>query len=236
MRTSTRHQLKQDQFSAAAQETVSWAVEHRTPLIYGLGALAIAVAIVLGVWFYIQQQDEAAGVALGQALQVYNAPVTSSGQTAAPEVKSFATSVDRAKAARAEFAAVADKYRHTRSGKIARYFMGLADQDAGNTAAAETELKQAADSGGPDLRSLAKFALAALYASTGKDAQAIPIYKDLIEHPTNTVAKTQAQLGLAGLYEAKQPQEARKLYEQVQKENAQSPAAQIAGDRLAELK
>jgi TolA-binding protein len=151
-------------------------------------------------------------------------------------VKSFATSADRAKAARAEFASVAEKYSHTNSAKIARYFMGLTDQDAGNTAAAEKELKEVADSGRSDLAALAKFALAALYRNQSKDAQAAPIYQDLIEHPTSTVSKPQAQLALASMYESHQPQQARTLYQQVQKENPDSPAAQIAGARLAELK
>ena len=93
-----------------------------------------------------------------------------------------------------------------------------------------------AESGHSDLASLAKLALAALYRNQGKDAQAAPIYKDLIEHPTNTVSKSQAQLALASVYESKQPQDARTLYQQVQKENPDSPAAQIASARLAELK
>ena len=47
---------------------------------------------------------------------------------------------------------------------------------------------------------------------------------------------TKAQLALASLYESKQPQDARTLYQQVQKENPDSAAAQIATARLADLK
>ncbi len=214
---------------------MSWAVEHRQELIYGGIALAVAIAVVLGGWVYIQQQDESAGVALGKAVQLYTAPVTGA-QPATPEVRSFATVADRGKAARAEFAQVASKYPHTRSAEIARYFMGLADEDAGNTADAEKELKEVSGSGRPDLAALAKFALAALYRNQGQDAQAVSLYKDLIDHPTNTVAKAQSQLELAAVYAAKQPQDARTLYQQVQKENPDSPAAQIASAKLAELR
>jgi predicted negative regulator of RcsB-dependent stress response len=236
VRSATRHQLKEDQFRTTAKETYSWAVEHRGKLVYGVAAAAAALAIAAGGWLYIQQQDEAAGVALGHALQVYQAPVNSAGQPPAPEVTSFTSTVDRAKAARVEFGKVAEKYAHTRSAEIARYFMGLSDQEAGNAAAAEKELKEVTDSGPADLAALAKLALAALYRNQGKDAQAVPIYKDLIEHPTNTVSKAQTQLALASVYEAKQPQDARTLYKQVQTENPDTPAAQIAGARLAELK
>ena len=236
MRSSTRHQLKQDQFTATAKETYSWAVAHRNKLVYLALAVAAALVIVLGGWVYIQQQNESAGVALGHALQVYRAPVIAAGEPSLPDATSFKSTQDRAKAARAEFGQVAQKYSHTHSADIARYFMGLADQDAGNAAAAEQELKQVADSGRSDLSALAKFALAAMYRSQGKDQQAAPLYKDLIDHPTNTVAKAQAQLALASVYESKQPQDARNLYQQVQKDNPDSPAAQMANERLAQLK
>jgi predicted negative regulator of RcsB-dependent stress response len=236
VRSTTRHQLKQDQFTATAKETYSWAVEHRSKVIYVAGAVAVAAAIVLGGWIYLQQQDESAGVALGHALQVYRAPIKSAGETPAPETTSFASSQDRAKAARSEFAQVAQKHPHTKSAEIARYFLGLADQDAGNAAAAETELKEVAEARGSDLPGLAKFALAGLYRDQGKDAQAAALYKELIDHPAETVPKSQAQLALASVYEAKQPQDARNLYQQVQKENADNPAGQIAAARLGELK
>ena len=90
MRSYTRHQLKEDQFRTSAKETYSWAVAHRAKLVYGAVAVAAVLAIILGGWVYIQQQDESAGVALGHALQVYRAPVTSSGEPAAPETPSFA--------------------------------------------------------------------------------------------------------------------------------------------------
>lgn len=236
MRSSTRHQLKQDQFTTTAKETYSWAVEHRNKLVYGIVAIAVAAAVVLGGWLYIQQQNESAGVALGHALQVYRAPVTAAGEPALPGTTSFKSTQERGKAARAEFAQVVQKYPHTHSADIARYFMGLADQDAGNAADAEKELQEVADSGRSDLSALGKFALAAVYRNQGKDAQAVALYKDLIDHPTNTVAKSQAQLALASVYEAKQPQDARTLYQQVQKENPDSPAGQLASTRLSELK
>ena len=71
MRSYTRHQLKEDQFRAGAKETYSWAVAHRTKLVYGAVAVAAVVAIILGGWVYIQQQDEsAAAIALPQGGEV----------------------------------------------------------------------------------------------------------------------------------------------------------------------
>jgi hypothetical protein len=41
---------------------------------------------------------------------------------------------------------------------------------------------------------------------------------------------------LAETYSAKQPDEARKLYQQIQKENPTSPAAEMAASQLSALK
>ena len=81
---------------------------------------------------------------------------------------------------------------------------------------------------GSELRfvSLAKFALASQYKSSGQDAKAIDLYKQLIAHPSRTVGKAEAQLELASLYAAKQPAEAKKMYEEISKENPASAAAQ----------
>jgi tetratricopeptide (TPR) repeat protein len=236
VRSYTRHQLKQDQFTATAAETYSWAVEHRNKLTYAGLALAVIAAIVAGIWLYRQQQDQKASAVLGHAMNVYSAIIRQPGDVAPPEVLTFGSNQERAKAARPEFAAVVDQYPRTHSGEIARYFLGLTDSQLGNTAAAENELKQVASSGSGDLAALAKFALADIYRSQGKDPQAIQLYRELIDHPANTVAKPTAQLALAAMYEVKQPQDARKIYEDVQKEDPRGPAGEAATNRIAALK
>jgi len=70
--------------------------------------------------------------------------------------------------------------------------------------------------------SLANLVLASVYRNQKKDSDAIAIYKDLIDHPTLSVPKTIAQLGLADLYQATQPAEANKLYEQITKDDARA--------------
>ena len=119
---------------------------------------------------------------------------------------------------------------------MAKYFMGLADSDLNDNANAERELKDVTGAGNPDTAALAKMALAALYRRTGKDADAIKIYKELADKPTNTVSKSAAQLALADLYEAKDPQSAKILYQEIQKDDSKGPAGQIAAQRLASAK
>ena len=107
---------------------------------------------------------------------------------------------------------------------------------AGDLAGAERQLKEVSGSRDQDLASLAKFALASLYRNSQRPEPAIQIYKELSEHPTRSVSKNAVQLELASLYEAGQPQEAKRIYEQVQKENPRGAAGEIASGRLQNLK
>lgn len=236
MRTQTRHRLKQDQFAASASDAVTWTVEHRDKLQYGGIALVVILALVGGGWFYLQQQNETASVALGHAITVYNSPLTSAGQPAIPGITTYATAQERAKAAKAEFKSVADKYGRTNSGQLARYFVGLTDVDLNNAADAEKELKDVAGSRNADTAALAKMALAALYRRTGKDGEAIKLYKELADKPTNTVSKSAAQLQMAEMYEVKDPTNAKLVYEQIKRDDPKSAAAEIATQRLATIK
>ena len=236
MRAEVRHQLKHDKFAEATAETVSWAVEHRKTLITAGVVGGVIVAVVLGGFYYLQTRDEAASLAMAQAFRSYDAPIVAPGTPAEPGVTTFSSMQDRAKAAQAQFRSIAAKYPHTRSGEIAHYFAALTDEDLGNTAAAERELKDLASGHNQDLAPLAKFALANLYRTSGRDKQAIELYKQLIDHPSRSVSKAEAQLELAATYAGKQPAEARKLYEQIRKDNPTSAAAEIASNRLSALK
>ena len=236
MRSQTRHRLKQDQFAAGASEALDWTVEHRDKLTYGAIALIVVLLIGFGGWWYLQRQNEAAGQALGHAITIYTTPLTVAGQPPQAGTTAFATSQERAKAAKDEFKSVADNYGHTDSGQLAKYFLGLTDMDLNNNADAERELKDVAGTRNADNAALAKMALASLYRREGKDQDAIKLYKELADKPTNTVSKSAAQLEMAATYESKDPQNAKIVYQEIQKEDAKGPAGEIATQKLATLK
>jgi len=232
----TKRQLKEDRFKASAAEAVHWTEEHRRTLIIGVIALVVVVAAAVGGWAYIQHQNDKASLEVGQALRTLSAPIVTPGQPVPPGTETFTSIKDRAAAARKKFLAIADHYSLTASGKYSRYMAATAAIDAGDNAAAESELKSLAAQRDRDAASLAQFALASLYRNTGRNSDAIQIYKDLAEKPTDTVPKGAAQLELAGMYEITQPAEAVKLYESIQKADPKSVAAQIASDRLESAK
>ncbi len=232
----TKRQLKENRLKTSAAEAVHWTEEHRRSLIIGTIALVVVIGAGIGGWALIQHQDDKANVEVGEALQTLGAPILAPGQPAPAGYESFNSLKDRAVAARKKFLAIADHYSHTEAGKYSRYMAAVTAVDAGDNVAAESELKDLASSRDRNTASLAKFSLASLYRNTGKNPEAIQIYKELAEKPSETVPKDTAQLELAGLYEVTQPAEAVKLYESIQKADPKSAAAQIAGDRLATAK
>ncbi len=235
MRGYTRHQLKEDKFAEAAKGTVTWAEHHQKLVTLASSVLLAVAALGIGGWAFLQWREQKASFDLGSALRTYQRPLRPAGAPPNPDFPSFASAAERAQAARKEFQAVAGHYSYTRSGRMARYYVGLTAMASGDTAAAERELKAVADSGNKDLAPLGKFALAALYRSQKRDADAIPLYRQLIDHPSDSVPKATAQLELASLYEKKQPAEAGRLYQQIRVENPTGIAGEIAAARLSQL-
>lgn len=235
MRGTTRHQLKEDKFAEAAKGTVDWAGHHRKLVSVGSTVLLLAAVVGVGGWAFLQWQNQKASLGLSTALRTYQRPLRPAGTPENPDFPSFASIAERAKAARAEFQKVADQYPYTRSGKMAHYYVGLTAMEQGDSAAAERELKAIAQSGDKDLAPLSKLALATLYRSGKRDAEAIQLYRELIDHPSETVPKASAQLELGSLYEEQQPAEASKLYQQIRTENPTSVAGEIAAARMSNL-
>jgi tetratricopeptide (TPR) repeat protein len=246
VRAETRRQLKQDRFSRTtlqvAEQTVHWTVEHKNKLVVGGIVLVVVVVAALGSWYYLERQDERASVDFGKAVRVLDTPVRPAGMPAQPDYPSFASSKERATEAHKQFQAIVDKYRHTRSADFSRYFLGVTSSSLGDYAAAERELKAVADDhnpivSNPDLSALAKLALGSVYRNTNRTKDAVDLYKQLMDKPSQAVGKSTAEIELAETYQAAgMNADAKKLYEQVQKEAPQSPAAQLAGEKLQELK
>lgn len=247
MRAETRRQLKQDKFSRTtiqlAEQSVHWSVEHKSKLIAGALILMAIVAIGLGGWYYVEHQDDKASVDFSRAVEVLNAPVRPAGMPAQPGFPSYASAKERAAEALKQFQSIIDNYPHSNAAKFARYFLGVTSADMGDYAAAERYLKEAAGARKylvlPDknLSSLARLALASVYVNNGRTKDAIEIYKDLAQNPTDTVAKTTAEMGLADAYQAAgMNAEAKKEYERIQKESPSGPASQIASEKLQTIK
>jgi tetratricopeptide (TPR) repeat protein len=237
LRSSERHQLKQDQFAAKTQETLDWASRHQNALSYATIAIVVIAAIGIGGFYYQQKREQAASALLSQGIEEYSSQLVPAGTPPVPGQPMFSTAADRAKSASNRFVEVSQKYTHTDAGTLAKYFLGLAAEDMNDNAKAESYLKDVSGSGNKDTAALAKAALAGLYHDQGKDQDAINLYKELIDKPTNTVSKTSAKMQLAEIYETKDPAQAKKLYTEIatDKDNAE-PVINLANTRMAGIK
>ena len=238
MRAETRRQLKQDKFSKAtiqvAEQTVDWTVEHKGKLIIAAVVAVIVIAALLGGWYYLQTRDEKASVDFTKAVETMDEPIRPAGMPPQPEYPSFASLNERATEAHKQFRSIIDKYPHTRAADYSQYFLGVTSAQMGNNAAAESELKPVTEYHNADLAALAKMALAGVYRNQGKTKDALDVYKQLVQNPTSTVGKLEAELQLAETYEAAGMKgEAKQQYEQIKKEAPpQSAAAQVATQKL----
>jgi len=241
VRAETRHQLKQDAFSrvtiGAAEKTADWTVQHRSTIIIAAIVAVLLVAGVIGGWYYLNAQDERASLDLSIALRTMDTQLRPAGQPEQPDFPTFTSAKERAEAAKKQFQAIVDKYPHTRTADMAHYFLGVTAETLSDNATAERDFKEVASAGNREVSSVAKDALASLYGQTNRTKEATAIYQELINKPTTSVNKVTAQLQLAELYQnSNQPLDAKRLYEQVKKENPASEAAQLATQKLTEIK
>ena len=232
MDTQTRHALKKDKFAQATATSVSWVSGHRSGVLRWAITFAVLLALCVGGLIFWNLKSTAADAALGAALDIYDAPLAPPGAPA--ETGVYTSAADRSKAANKLFAAVAAQYGWLPEGAKAHYFTGITDQETGQSATAESELKLAAGSWDSNLSNLAKLALASIYHQTGRDAQAIDMYNALAAKPSVTVSSSVAQLDLADLYAAQGKQDqARKLWAQVKDADKDGAAGSIAAQKLA---
>lgn len=240
MRSEFKQQLKHDpiaeKMAGAAAQTAHWSQAHRrTLLLVGGLVLVLAVAGLLG-WRWLISQDAKASDEMAKAMEAYNAPIVPPGTPAQPGEVSFPTANDRARAAHDKFQHIADTYKHTHTADFATYFAATTSLDLGNQAAAEKQFQDLAANATGDLAALSKMALASIYRNTSRDSQAVDLYKQVIDHPTLAVGKSAAQLELASIYEVKDPAEAKKLYQEIAKDNPKTNAGSAAEAKLKAMK
>jgi predicted negative regulator of RcsB-dependent stress response len=229
----TKVALKQDKFVEATSHGLEWASENRRSVITTTAILLGVILLLVGSFVFYNFRSNHASVAFGAAMADYQTPLAAPGEPVPPGTKTYGSVAERAKSASAAFTAVANQYGMTPAGRLARYFAGITAIEQGENATAEADLKQVAGGWNRDVANLANVALAQLYRQTGRDPQAIEIYKQITAKPSTTVPAGLAQLQLAELYEVQgKPEEAKKIYAQLKDTDAKGPAGAIAAQKL----
>jgi len=213
-------------------------------ILYGIGAL-ILIAILAGCfsWWRNKHADEARR-ALGRAIEIAEAPVSTTPQAGAPGPQ-FTSEKDRAQAAAAEFQKVEAKYGDPYR-SLAHYFRAAnlltADRSTGLK-----ELEGLTNSSNEEVAARAKFALAQAHEDDGQLDAAAALYTELAKANTDSVPADTANLRLAAVLEkqGKKQEAADLLYKIAEsarnakdkdgKPVEQSAAARDAAERLQRL-
>ena len=225
----TRKNLKTDRLVEEVSHGVDFMAKHRQQFVRaGIAAAVLAVA-GLGFWFYQKTQKDARQALLSKAYLVQDSPVGPAQGDIKPP---YATEAERTVAAAKAFQAVVDKYPGTAEGTVARYFLAAQAASSARWPDAERGFQEVIARGDADLASLARLAMAQVYAAQGKLPEAEKILRELADKPTTAVSKEQAQITLARLLMASRPEEAKKILEPMR--TARSAISRAALSALGE--
>ena len=221
----TRKDLKTDRFALEVGRTVEYVGEHKKRMLL-YGGIAVTVLVVAGiVYWYMQRKHTERQAALYEAMRVQEAAVGQSGTTF---VVTFPTQEAKDKAVVQAMNSVISKYSGTEEAAIARYYIGVNATEQGRLDEAEKAWQEVANSGEKPYASLAKFALADLYAAKGNRAEAERLLRELIANPTVLVTKEHATIELAKLIAKSNPAEARRMLEPLRTERSTISRAAIS--------
>lgn len=225
----TRKGLKQDKFALEVGHTVEFLGEHRKQLVLYGGIGLVVLALTLGLFYYNNRQHASRQRELTAAMALMTAPI---GPTAVPGYVTFTTVDLRTRATVRALTNLATNSAGSQEGTIARYYLGTVAVGQGRLDEAVKHLSDAAGSGN-QAASVAKLALADVYAAQNKTAEAEKVLRSLMDNPTILVSKEEATITLARLLAPAKPEEARKLLEPLR--SAPGPVGRTATAAYTEL-
>jgi tetratricopeptide (TPR) repeat protein len=234
----TRHDiLKEDKFLLTVDSARDFFLAKQKQILLVLGAVAAVFCGVLGIRYYLAQQDESAKDQLSAALRTYHGTVQSSASTAPAGTSEpvFATATEKYEKALAEFQKLAAQHPARSAGKIAKYYAGLSLRELNRTNEAIATLEALAKDSS-DYGALAQRALVSIYESSGNLAKAAEVCQQLAQSKSPVVPKSETLLQLAQLYERqnKKP-EATKVYQQIVKDFPGTSTMTEAEQKLKQL-
>ena len=235
----TRHEiLKEDKFLLTVDSIRNFVFTKQKQIWMALGAAGVVLGAVLGVRFYLAQQDENTKDELSSALRAYHGTVLGAtpeaGPVPAPDLV-FATKTEKYEKALAEFQKVAAQHPSRPSGKIAKYYAGLSLRELNKTTEAIATL-EGLSKDQSDYGALAQRALVSIYESSGNLAKATEVCQQLSQSKSAVVPKSDTLMQLAQLYEQQSKKsEATKIYQQVVKDFPGTPTMTEAEQKLKQL-
>lgn len=239
MKAQERHHLKQNEFAITTAKLAGGFAENRSRIMM-IGGAAIAVAVIVGGYLYIQKQtNDSASALFGAALRTEQALVVPAPTLpgATQQAGTYPTEQARNEAAIAAYQKVIDAYPNHDVGLAARYHMaGLYLATGRATDAATAYADVVARGGSTVLGGAAKLGQAQALVAQNKFDDAIKMLTDLsaqrdIELPMDGVLMELARV----CQKAGKTQDARVAFKRVVDEFPQSMYAGEARQQLATM-
>jgi hypothetical protein len=162
------------------------------------GLVALALLFAAYSWWSERRADRAR-TALGKAIEIAEAPVTTGTPLANQTGPSFPGERERAQAAVEEFRRVQQEHGAPYS-EMARYFAATnlltVDREQGLK-----ELEAVGREGGSEVRTRARFALAQAREADGQYDPAAALYQELLKDSDRRISENTLKLRLASVYE-----------------------------------
>jgi len=237
MKASERHHLKQNEFAQTAARVATSVTENRDRLVLYIVIAAVVVAAVGGFAYWRYRVAQQAGMALGDAMAIAQAPIvpapTLPGATQA--AGTYPTEQARADAALQAFQRVASTFPGSQVGMAAEYHAAASLLAMGKAAEAETAFAAVTGNAGSALYApMAKLGQAEAQIAQGKYDAAIALLNTLVADRDGIVPVDGVlmKLGQASARAGK-TNEAKAAYKRVVDEFPQSVFASEARQQLA---
>jgi tetratricopeptide (TPR) repeat protein len=228
----SRKELKHDEFREQVSHGAAVVASHQQQVwLYG-AILVVILGGFFGYRYYMQRQSARASVELADAMKIYDARIRAANEPAQPGELTYVDEKNKYTDAAQKFAQVAGRYPRTQPGRVAQYYDALTLEQLERYAEAEKDFKELASGSDDSFKALASYQLAQVYDKTGRAAQAVQEYQELVNKPTVFVPKPVALLALADHYSQSDIPQATKYYQQVKSEFPDTQAAQLADQRL----
>ncbi len=206
----TRKELKHDKFQEEVQHSIEYVGEHKSQIKLYAGIGVAVIVIIVGIYSYMSSQQAQREAAIKEAIKVQNSAV---GTNQSPDIMVFKTVEERNKAMVDAWTTLANKYPGTDQGVTAQYYLGINYADMGKLDDAEKAFLVVENKGDKTYAPLGRFALAQIYESRGKLADAEKELRAIADSPSILLSKEQATIALARVIAKTKPDEARKLLE-----------------------
>jgi len=241
--------VRQDRIQKTLTETSSWLVRNLSYILVTVGIVLVASAATY-LWQRYQESVQAElQTEFSDALAMYHADVSEAQATAdprSPEAEAapptearyqYDSTQERSEKALAAFRQLAEEYSGTRLATLSQYYVGLTLIDLGKP----DEAKEALDpviknSEFPDIRNLARSALAQVAVSNDNPEEAIRLLNEILAEPSANFPEQMMLMRLAQGYEANGDEVAAlKNYRRVSSEYAGSSLASASEARIKYL-